>query len=1750
MTLVAAFDKSKTYDRLSMSFKIKCSSFLVALFPLIACAISALFLLYRLITLAFRDRRKDGYVALNASTPDTRTYAREPPDGADGGAEDADDAEATHEPNNVESVISRPRAEIAIVAVEVLCLFGVVAINLAVLISARRAPEGQTASIVAVFVWVYISTLACWRLLSTFFNWQSTHSLWYHTAPLYCLQWIFAAVLFRSALIHPLVSLPRYLAISHFALITLLALLAITTRRGNRDVLLIYEDGTKPSPEPLASFASLMTFSWLDPLIRLGYKRPLEIIDIWNILPQEKASQVLEDFRHVKKSSRLAFRLLRFFSPGLLQQQFWATLESVLMFLPPLLLKAVLEYVENPGAIPASTAWLYVILLPIVIMADGMAAGQSLWLGRKICIKLRAIMVGEVYAKTLRRKAASQGDTDMNAGDSKLAKGSSTKTSFIGRLFKRNQQADNTQKTNMGNGTSTPSSEIVDEKIETQVNSGTIINLMSVDSFKVAEISAYWHFLIPMVPVQLAIAITLLFRILGWSGLAGLGVMVAVLPLNIYFSRQFSAAYKRIMAATDARIHTTNEILSNVRIIKYFAWEERFSQNVHEKRETELGAIARRYIIWTLAAGLWYSVPVMITGFTFFLYAIVQGRPLYPSIAFTSLSLFNLLRYPLDKLADMIAHVLESKASVDRVERFLNEDETSKYEQLKSTVQPSEPELVGLKSATLSWSSDRTKTVKESKVFRLIDIDIRFRLGGLNVVAGPTGSGKTSLLMALLGEMNLVEGSVHLPGGYDRMTLEPGEDGLTESVAYCAQQAWLVNDTIKQNIVFASPYDELRYRNVLEACALKRDLEVLEKGDATLVGEKGIVVSGGQKQRISLARALYSTARHVLLDDCLSAVDSHTAQHLFERCITGPLMFGRTCILVTHNIALCVPHAHHVVVLRNGKIHQQGSPEAVLASGALGKDAQKSRPQSKSASTRVASTADLTDLSSDETQVNGHANGDANGHAQRKDSQGSAMQDVKDVKDANTRTEAKAEGSVDWRVIKLYLSAMGPWYFWLFVFLGFTFDTLSNVATNIWIRQWTNMFHASATESLGIAARGLGKAASNSLLTWLAPVRSVYTYASKAPLGLFGAASLAEVDNGYYLGIYALLALTYILIALTRLAITFRGSITAARKIHRRLLEAVLRAKFKFFDTTPLGQITNRFSKDLEAVDQEVVTVAASMLQSLFGLISIIILISVITPGFLVAGVFLTGIYVGVGAYYIRSSRDLKRLESVQRSPLYQQFGETLSGIVTIRAYGDERRFIEDNAQRVNKHNRPFIFLWAANRWLALRVDFAGALVSFFSAVLILTNVGRIDAGAAGLSLTYALGFNENILWLVRLYSENEQNMNHVERIKNFLEIEQEAPQRIPETQPPNDWPSKGAVEFHDYSTRYRHDLEPVLHKLNFKIEAGEKVGIVGRTGAGKSSLAMALFRGLEATEGRILIDGIDIGLIGLNDLRQNLTIVPQDPTLFTGTIRTNLDPFGLFTDEEIFTALRQVNLIDSKGESNEVISNPRSTSRSYPNEEPTEAEGADPRASSPEPQSMISFMAPRGSLAPQGALPGAVPESDPVTEPLATLPTHASAGSADDALRPADTNPSDNINVFTNLASPVAESGGNLSQGQRQLLCLARALLAAPRVLVMDEATASIDYATDARIQGALRALRGRTLITVAHRLRTIVDYDQVLVLERGRVAEFGPPWELLARAGGMFRAMCETSGDFEALAEGARVAEANKQLIDLSGA
>jgi len=1694
-------------------------SYLETLFPLVACVISLGYLSIQL-ALAVRLKTQSKYKSVNGrhSTWDVRlpyessdhAPYRDRDEETDSENESEDGGVlALHPTRTNDSVIevSRPRGELFLVMIEEAAVLGEVGIHAAILISGAWG-RGQLAGIAQLATWSYVAILASMRLLLSASSKYSFPRLWYHTAFMYCALWVLTTLAFRSEIIHRRSKLTQDLMISDFALSSLLAVIALTSRKGNKAVKLEYEGGLEPSKELTASVLSLATFGWVDAIVWKGYTKTFELADVWNLPPRDKAAALLADYRQVKKTSALALHLLKYFKRGLIIQAAWAAISGFLTFAPTLLLKAILEYIESPETTPKNAAWFFVILLFVSGCASALADGQALWIGRKVCLRLRAVIIGEIYAKALKRKASATADKVLGQEKeaNKHERGLLNKIVNFGR--KKEPKKSKT--------------EVKVEEEESQVTSGTIINLMAVDSFKVSEICAYLHFLWASTPVQLVMAITLLYQILGYSSIAGIGMMALLLPINMVISNMFATIQKQILAATDARIHTTNEVLSNIRIIKFFAWEQRFMASVNDKRSTELRHLRRRYVVWAVAATVWSGAPILITFLSFFVYTKIEKKDLVPSVAFTALSLFQILRIPLDQLADMVAHVQESKVSVDRVQEFLNEPETEKYIQLHHAKDNDQSHpLIGFEKGGFTWGG----RFGDDEAFKLLDLDIEFQSNQLNVIVGPTGSGKTSVLMALLGEMTLLSGSVFLPGSIPREDLKPeAETGLIESVAYCAQQAWLVNATIKENIVFSSPWNPNRYKDVLVACSLQRDLEILDHGDKTLVGEKGVTLSGGQKQRISLARALYSRARHVLLDDVLSAVDSHTAKWIFDQALLGPLMYNRTCILVTHNVALCVPHAEFAVVLENGRIVAQGSPGDVIDSGKLSEDLSKSRPVSRGPSriaSRVPSDVGGEDIMGDTPSASAeHGTGHVNGSALAPTLSKSGKPDI-----STELEETKAEGAVKLNIIFMYLRAMGAWPYWMLAAFTFTAQQLASVATNVWIRQWANAYvktssslakvhHTSSVTHIN-AFGGLGTCLTSGTCNWAWPGA-----ANSSPHLSMSSNDDEEVNANYYLGVYAAIGLGFMVITLLREGVLFGGSLTASWRLHQRLMESVTHAKFRFFDSTPLGQIMNRFSKDIEAIDQEVAPVAVGVVHCLASIITIVILISVITPGFLIAGAFISILYFLIGKFYINSSRDLKRLESLQRSPLYQQFGETLSGMTTIRAYSDERRFIRENYAKINTHNRPFIYLWAANRWLAFRVDVVGAMVAFFAGVFVVLSVGKIDPGAAGLAMTYAVSFTENVLWFVRLYASNEQNMNSVERIKEYLDVEQEAKSIIPESRPPGNWPSKGSVEFIGYSTRYRKDFDLVLKKLTFKILPGEKVGVVGRTGAGKSSMALALFRALEAEEGKILVDDIDVGLIGLQDLRESIVMVPQgekaanmitnvpltsaaDPTLFTGTIRSNLDPFGLFTDEEIFTALRRVQLIGS----------PTSSTTATPS-----------RPSTPDTTINTAKSSPR--------ITGGIISASPSTNPTLVDNTP-------------ETIHTENKNIFLNLSSTISESGSNLSQGQRQLLCLARALLKTPKVLLMDEATASIDYATDAKIQETIREIKNTT-ITIAHRLQTIIDYDKVLVLDRGEVVEFGCPWDLIEMEGGVFKGMCDMTGEGDLLRNLAAKARDAEKLVD----
>ncbi|KAH8657755.1 P-loop containing nucleoside triphosphate hydrolase protein [Xylariales sp. PMI_506] len=1273
-----------------------------------------------------------------------------------------------------------------------------------------------------------------------------------------------------------------------------------------------------------------MAFSWMDEIVWKAYRATLEASDLNDLKPSDKAGVLAPAFRAAAiLTLPLTWRMIRFFKFQLLTQAVWAVITSLMLFVPAALLRSILLYLEDPATMTSSAAWLCVAGLLVSQAGFFISDCQCQWVGQTISLRLRAVLVTEVYAKVLRRKMA-RPPADQKAGDAGEEEG--------------------------------PTSNYATD--------GNIINLMSVDAETVS------------------IAIGLLYSIIGISGVIGVAIMVALMPLHIVLVRKLAVVRGKVLQASDARMQASTELLSNIRLIKYSGWESAFGDRVLAQRQAELKILRSRFIWWSANMAIFFSIPLCTTMLTFLFYTVIFGNSLESSTAFPALATFAVLRIPLDSTAEAITYISQAYISVNRIDKFLMEEETEKY--LQTPNHDHDGMKIGCDGAMLYWS--RTPAVDDlspasTATFRLSSLSVRFDLNGLNVICGPSGSGKSSLLLALLGEMELQEGQMHLP----------------HDTAYCAQEPWILNSTIRANILFGHKFDAERYAMVINAVALGQDLATFVDGDQSLAGEKGSRLSGGQKQRIALARALYSNHHCVLLDDCLSAVDAKTAKHIFFHAIKGPLMKDRTCILATHHKQLAIPHSDYVVLLDKGRITGCGKPAGLVSAGLIDVSLTTASDQMMDEGElgqSTTATADGETVSNSDGPKGGTPPIRVNlAEAERPGSENSRDYD-----------EKKQEGSIPWSVVRWYLNEMGPSWYWGFVALGFVAQQLASLGTNLWIKEWARQYD-------------------------LLPQRADGTSPSK------DATSQSEpVNAAYYLAIYALLTLSWMLITFFRDAITLYGSLRASSRIYKQLLESVLHAKLIFFDRVPLGQITNRLSKDVQTIDQELATTAVSTMQSVASIALVLGLITALLPAFFLAGIFICVAYYIIMIIFVSCSRNLRRIEAVERSPLYQHFGETLVGYVTIRAYGRTPLFTAKNHGLVDRFSRPGMLSWASREWLTVRVSTLSSIVVFLAGCFVLWRSDSIGAGTAGLVLTYAVTLTEQVLWLVQLYGMTQQNLNSVERTLEYTEVEQEALQPlVTAADTPKDWPARGGIRFDNFSARYAPELEPAIQGISFEARPGERVAVVGRTGAGKSTLALALIRGLEADGGRISIDGVDISSLKLQTLRRAVTVIPQEPTLFNGSLRDNLDPLRQYSDDEILAAL------------------------------------ADARLSAP------------GSTA--------------------VADTHA----------------------LPDLHHPAVA----LSLGQRQLLHIARALLRKSRVLLLDEATASIDHETDALIQRTIRNCTetGTTVLTIAHRLQTVADYDRVIVMDAGRVVEQGSLRALLKRRGpdAVFRRLCEESGDLE---------------------
>ncbi|KAJ7040325.1 pleiotropic drug resistance ABC transporter [Mycena alexandri] len=1241
------------------------------------------------------------------------------------------------------------------------------------------------------------------------------------------------------------------------------------------------------------------TFSFVEPIFHLANKGTLNDSDVWSLSPYFKHKNLFN--KCLKYRARYpTHSLLRFL---LVSNSLDLILDLVLEswgFVPPYALKEILAALADPTPEARSAAYYWTLVTFLAHLSFAQVDLIQSWHTRRCYERTRGQLFCTLHYKSLVRQEMS-GKINTKEGE---------------------EEADN-------------------------ANLGKIVNLMQ--CYAVAQ--RFWEFSALFAsPVRLVIALVFLYQILGWSALSGVVVVLLAYIVNYPLAKYNIYITRNSWKAKDSRMEKVNELLQNIRFLKFFGWEYHWSSTASTARETELGWRVKENTVDTVISFIWTWIPSATALTSFLCYTLIAGQRLTVSKAFTSLALFTQLQEPMTALPGQFFAMLHAYVSMQRIEAFLAEDEVPEW---ASTLTSSPPEAfksdIGFSAATFEWQVP-SQSPSITARFQLGPLDFKFPEGKLTLVSGATGSGKTALLLALLGELHCVEGDVLL-------------DKSQHQVAYCAQNPWLEHATIRDNIIFGAAYgfDEARYQAVIEACALVRDLEVFEAGDMT----------GGQRARIALARSL-------LIRSSLAAVDMHTATHIVQNCLTGPFARDRTIILVTHHISLCLPIAHYIVELNAGSVLRQGTIKSFEESGILQK---------------VVETEDLgfQDQPEDITAP-------ADNEADSVSPELAARSNGKLIE-----AEARAEGRVSWRTYMTYIRAAGI-SSWILTLLLMLLIRLINIGNQVFLASWGEAYQKDYLTSYFVELYTVG-------LPW-------------------DGLPSPNVDVKPWLMIYLQISLLGAFTVLIYIALGYYASLQASRSLFLSLLRRLTRAPARFFDVTPIGRILNRFTTDINTIDGALQNSARACLSGVLNFVASFSVILVVVPTFGPFALFIAWLYIRLAPRFVRASRDLRRLESISLSPAFAGFDELLRGIAHVRAFGMEQRYQDRFYARVDKFQSFDHVYWLVSGWLRWRYDCLGSVVVFATTIFALWM--GVTNGAAAIVIVQAGIFAEASRQLVRVAAQLELDFNSVERVIEYLDVPQEAPAIVEKSRPPAYWPSSsGELVVDNLVVRYAPDLPPVLRNLSFSIKPSEKIGVVR-----KSTLALSLLRMVEPMGGRIIVDGIDISKIGLEDLRTRITIVSQDVSLFSGTIRSNLDPLGANTDQECLDVLDRCHLT-----------------------------------------------------------------------PL--LRHHASA--SEPSL----------------LDMPVNQ--GSLSAGERQLVALSRAILRRCNIIIMDEATSQIDSLLDDQIQQTIREeLSGAIVITIAHRLKTIMDYDRILVLDDGELLEFGSPKTLLQKTGGVFREMCRKSPDW----------------------
>ncbi|XP_072392166.1 ATP-binding cassette sub-family C member 10 [Diabrotica undecimpunctata] len=1280
------------------------------------------------------------------------------------------------------------------------------------------------------------------------------------------------------------------------------------------------------------NWLSRLSFSWVKSLVNKGVEDKIvtsdDLYDLPDSINSDNNSNRLENYLkiehdtdssrevvviHPRRSSSLLAALHKcyawqFYSVGILR-----LLADCSNFAGPILLNKLVDFIEK-RSIDIKWGYLYAVLLVVSTSMSALCDSHFNFMMSVVGLKMRGAIINTIYRKTLSVRS----------------------TILMSKL-----------------------------------SVGEIMNYMSTDTDRIVNSCPSFH-AVWSIPFQLFVSLYLLYNQVGLAFLAGVLFSIILIPINKCIANKIGDLSTKMMEQKDGRVKLTFEILRGIKAIKLYVWEQHFIRLITRQRDAELKYLKGRKYLDALCVYFWATTPVVIAILTFVTY-VLMGNKLTAATVFTSIALLNMLVSPLNAFPWVLNGLTEAWVSLKRIQKlldlpYMNLNEIYDHKVLEDDTQNTE---MSISNASFSWEKatpivqvpkgkgkgkrilqkreqgESSVQRRENIIFKLKDINLKIKKGEFIGIMGTVGCGKSTLLSSILGELAIESGS---------LAVRQVESGF----GLVTQQPWLQRGTIRDNILFGKPYEEKKYRDIIFACGLVEDMQILPAGDKTEVGDSGGTLSGGQKARIALARAIYQEKQVYLLDDILSAVDVKVGKHIFHHCIIG-LLQGKTRLLCTHHVKYLL-HADRILLLENGAIKSIGKPVDVLCNidDTLPVDLELEESiQSES----VSSECTLENSLFVE-------------NIQEKD------------KDIELFKEISERGSLDCAVIVSYWKGISH-FVSISILISMTLMQVSRNFTDWWL------------------ANGVTSPVHNStnLTMYLATATDYIDYEE-------GDGNMSE-----FLKVYVELACVNTLFTLIRSFIFAYGGIMAATKFHKVLLKTVLKARCTFFDVTPIGRIINRFSSDTYTVDDSLPFILNIFLAQLFGLLGSLFITMYGLPWICVFLIPLVPIYTYLLNQYRITSRELKRISSVTLSPIYNHFNETLQGLTTIRAMRVIHKFKHDNNQHLEANLKAQFASQAAARWLGLRLQFIGVIiitgVSFIAVIQHQYDIA--DPGFIGLAISYALGITGSLSGVVNSFTETEREMVAVERINQYVEsIPMESKYFVMD--PPFAWPSQGVISFENVTLHYRKHLPPSLMNLSFDTRPYEKVGVVGRTGAGKSSIISVLFRLVDITAGVITIDAVDIKKISLATLRSRMFCIPQDPFLFSGTLKENLDPLEEFKDDEIWNALGRVNLTDV-------------------------------------------------------------------------------------------------INSLGGLNYKIDGSGSNFSVGQKQLVCLARAVLHNAKILCIDEATANVDEETDRLIQNTIRtAFRSSTVITIAHRIQTIFDSDRVLVMHQGEVVEFDKPDVLMA--------------------------------------